>query len=369
MGVRFFGPASGNTGYGVAVSNFAKAFSESGINTKFVFNDNNYSKKLLLELNDYNFGTYIDFYLHCPPYNKHKSKAAYKIAYFYWEADRLPRSWDSNIKSVDELWVPCELVRNACLKARFKGPIKIVPTPIETWDIQSKINIPSYFSDDYILNDKVYKFYSIFQWQNRKGYIELLTSYYKAFSDSDNVILILKVNPLNLPGYSEVQIKTDILEIKKRLNQKYYAPVFLSTKNVSMDIIRSLHNAGDCYVSSHHGEGWGMPIHDAMLSGKQIITTQYGGVTEYLSDESAHLIKHTLGPVQGMNWSSLYGNYQNWAQPSINHLTKLFKDVYDNHDKYKLKGINAQKIANTMTIDSVSKIIFNEIRDISKKLK
>ena len=35
--VRFFGPVGNHTGYGNAVTNFAKAFSLSSINTKFNF--------------------------------------------------------------------------------------------------------------------------------------------------------------------------------------------------------------------------------------------------------------------------------------------------------------------------------------------
>lgn len=361
MTVRFFGPVGESTGYGNAVANFARAFSQSKVPTKFMFVENSASKRILKSLNNYTGNTSIDFYLHCPPYNKHNSKA-YKIGYFYWEADRLPRSWNSGIKQLNELWVPCELVKNACLKAHFTGPIKIIPTPCEDWSESESLYLPSAFSNDYVLNNQVYKFYSIFQWQNRKGFDILLNAYYKAFNKNDNVILILKVNPLNFDIYTENKIKSDILEIKTRLNQKYYPPVYLSTEIIESSKVRMLHNLGNCYVSPHHGEGWGMPIHDAMRLEKQLIVTQYGGVTEYLSEESAHLIKHKIGPVTGMEWSPvLYGPYQNWAHPSVHHLISLFREVYQNHKSLVKKGIRAREIAETMTINSVSQIINREL--------
>jgi len=358
--VRFFGPLSNHTGYGNAVTNFAKAFSLSSVNTKFNFSNKADKFSFLNQLNNYKGRTNIDFYIHCPPYNRHKSNA-YKIGYFYWEADRLPKNWSRSLHKVNELWVPCNLVKDACVRARFKGPIKIVPTPCNDWETEDFIDVPSDFSDEYVVGDNVYKFYSIFQWQNRKGWRTLLSSYYKAFSESDNVILILKVNSLNITGYTKDLIKLDILDLKRKLNLRYYPPVFLAKDVIPSRQIKALHNTGDCYVSSHHGEGWGMPIHDAMRMGKQIIVTKYGGVTEYLDNTSANIIKHTMGPVSGMEWSSLYGSYQNWAHPSSGHLIKLFVDVYANHKSYSAKGERAKVIAESMSVQEISKIITKEL--------
>jgi glycosyltransferase involved in cell wall biosynthesis len=365
--VRFFGPMDNHSGYGNAVKNFAKAFSDSNIKTKFIFPEKRRKKNLEFyqNLNKYEGKCNIDFYLHCPPYNRHKSDT-YKIAYFYWEADRLPKYWNRSINKVDELWVPCKLVKDACIRAKFEGKIKIVPTPCDPWETKKNVVIPSSFSKELVVDESVYKFYSIFQWHNRKGYKELLNSYYKTFKKDDNVLLILKVNALNIAGYTRDLIKPDILEIKRKLNLKYYPPVFLMTNIIPNSSIRALHNTADCYISPHHGEGWGMPIHDAMRMGKQIITTKYGGVTEYLDNKSAHIIKHSTGPVHGMDWSPLYGRYQNWAYPSINHLSKLMRDVYHNHEAYKDKELRAKQIANTMTIDKVSKIINKEISRIGQ---
>lgn len=358
--VRFFGPINNYSGYGNAVFNFAKAFSESSINTKFLFSNKASNSQYIKKLQRYKGPTNIDFYLHCPPYNTHKSNA-YKIAYFYWEADRLPRNWVRSINGVDELWVPCNLVRDACKRAKFRGPIKVIPTPSDYWNDREEVDFVISSDNKYMVNNDLYKFYSIFQWQNRKNWITLLTSYYKAFSDSDNVVLILKVNPLNMGNYVESEIRADILRLKRRLNLPYYPPIFLSTSIVPTDSIRAIHNVGDCYVSPHHGEGWGMPIHDAMHSGNQIIVTKYGGVTEYLDDSSAHIIKHSLGAVKNMEWSPLYGSYQNWAYPSSNHLSKLFVDVYKNHNDYTSKAEKAKIIANSMTIQEISKIISKEL--------
>lgn len=356
--VSFYGAIDNSSGYGNAVKNFAESFALSDIPTQFKFPKSR--MKYVEGLENYSGATNTDFYLHCPPFTKHKS-SNYKIGYFYWEADRLPNSWARSLNVLNELWVPCQLVRAACLNSGFKGTIKIVPTPMRPFPTTSKIGIPSYFSNDFILSEDVFKFYSIFQWHERKGYKELLKAYLSEFTPDDNVVLILKVNPLNVNGYTEDRITKDIIKVKNYLGKKIYPLIYLSKKLVQPEDVYALHNIGDCYVGPHHGEGWGMPIHDAMYAKSHIITTRFGGVTEYLSNTSAHIINHEVKPVTGMDWSPLYGSYQNWAYPSVKHLTYLMRDVYTNHKQYKYKTEKAHELANRMNIEAVAKIISKEL--------
>lgn len=364
--VRFFGPIGNHTGYGNAVKNFALAFSKSGIKTKFQFNTEtrNKFKDFLSELEMYSGETDIDFYLHGPPWTRHKSKAKYKIAYFYWETDRLPVSWIRGINAVDEIWAPCRLVKDACLKAKFRGKIRVIPTPADHWGHDKKIVIPSEDSKDFFVSDDVFKFYSIFQWHERKGYKELLSSYYKTFGEDDNVILVLKVNALNYAGQTREKMKQDLLKIKRKMNLSYYPPIYFSDRILPTETIQAIHNTCDCYVSPFHGEGWGMPIHDAMISGNNIITTQFGGVSEFLNNKSALILKHQMGPVSNMEWSPLYSRNQNWAYPSISNLCRLMRSVYENPEAYSGRKAHAKKVADNMTTDRVAKMINTEISRI-----
>lgn len=352
MPVNFCAPTNEFSGYGNAVKNFSKAFSMSGVRTRYMLTGNSVYATMK-GLRSSNIKTDLDFYLHVPYYCKYNTHN-YKIGYFYWEADKLPASWIANIKKLNEIWAPCELVKRACLEAGFNKKIRIVPTPCDDWTSDKKIFLKSPYSNEE-LEDDVYKFYSIFQWQNRKNYKTLLRAYYKAFDSNDKVLLIIKTTQI------DSDIDKSIFEIKKGLNLKYYPPVFISRDKLPVEEIRAIHNTGDCFVLPHHGEGWGMPIHDAMLQGKQIITTKYGGITEWLSNDSAHIINHKMGPVKGMEWNQFYNSGQNWAHPDEEHLVSLFKDVYKNHYLYGDKSIKAKKIAKDFTVEPISKVILKEL--------
>jgi glycosyltransferase involved in cell wall biosynthesis len=124
--------------------------------------------------------------------------------------------------------------------------------------------------------------------------------------------------------------------------------------------INSIHKAGHCYVAPHHGEGWGMPIHDAIMMGKQIIATKFGGVVEFLSDDSFHPIPFKMEPVSGMEWNAAYSPAQSWAAPDVNELKKIMRDVFSNYKKHISKNMVMNK--------DIDKISFNTILSLVKRL-
>ncbi len=326
-----------NTGYGKAASNMMEAISATGSTVNPIFPGR------------VGPNAEIDFFLRPPPWNAGRSKR--KIAYFYWEAIPLPAPWAASLNQVDEIWAPCKLVEDCCKMAGFRGKIYRVPTPAKPFDLQK---IP--YADFFGINKDSFIFYSISQWHNRKGWNELLSAYFDEFSESDNVGLIIKTNPIN--AASQSQIPEDVRIIKSRFGTKKTAPLILIPGIISEEDVLSIHKTGHCYVAPHHGEGWGMPIHDAILARKQIIATKFGGVVEYLADESFYPIPFSMTQVTGMEWNGAYNPEQRWAQPDIDSLKKLMREAYESKNIKKNMLIN--KNIEELTFNS----IVNKIKGI-----
>ena len=53
-------------------------------------------------------------------------------------------------------------------------------------------------------------------------------------------------------------------------------------KSLKRSELLAIHSFGDCYVSLHKGEGFGLTIFDAFNLNKEIITTNFGGQIDYL---------------------------------------------------------------------------------------
>lgn len=319
-----------NTGYGKAASNMMDAISATGALVNPIFPGR------------IGRNADIDFFLRPPPWNMGRAKR--KIAYFYWEATPLPSPWAASLNQVDEIWAPCKLVEDCCKIANFSGKIFRVPTPAKPFNLQ---DLP--YAEFSGINKNAFIFYSISQWHNRKGWNELLNAYFDEFSETDNVALVIKTNPINFAA--QYQIPEDVKIIKSRFGDKRTAPVVLIPGIISEEDLLSIHKSGHCYVAPHHGEGWGMPIHDAILARKQIIATKFGGVVEYLDDESFYPIPFTMTQVTGMEWNGVYDSTQQWAQPDILSLKKIMRNASETKSIKKNMLIN--KNIEELTFDSI----------------
>ena len=100
-----------------------------------------------------------------------------------------------------------------------------------------------------------------------------------------------------------------------------------------------------------------MPIHDAILAGKQIIATKFGGVVEFLDDDAFHPIPFSMVPVAGMEWNGAYNSSQRWAQPDLNSLKSIMRDVYKNHKIYIKKNMLINKNINKVSFDYITSLI------------
>src|SRR5439155_24595274 len=93
-----------------------------------------------------------------------------------------------------------------------------------------------------------YVFYSIFEWQERKGPNEMIEAFLRAFPEDAPVVLVLKTNP----GAAAIS-KSVLTDLRRRF--KSQARVELRAEAWSEEQIAALQKRGDCYVSLHRGEG------------------------------------------------------------------------------------------------------------------
>jgi glycosyltransferase involved in cell wall biosynthesis len=334
MNVIFIGHKS-DSGYGQATESFKKSFQEiKDFNINYYIPGDlvNYDKNIIYD---------VEFIIGPPPFERQR-KGKYRIIYFYWETDLLPDSWASNILDSDEIWAPCNLVKDVCIKSGYKKNIKIIPTPSMASTEYKNIKLKNNFSNLFI-NPNYYKFYSIFQWQPRKGYDELLSSYLEEFKNGEETILILKTNLIS--GLSEQDIINYIKKKKTYINSK--AKIFLITKYLSNIDIFSLHKYSDCFILPHYGEGWGMPIHEAAVFGNPIITTKYGGITDFI-DNNVYWIDYKMESVKNMEWNNVYSSKQNWAKPSIISIKDNLRFAFNNKIKksYGFNDFSIKQISN-----------------------
>lgn len=250
---------------------------------------------------------------------------AYKIGFTMLEVDGLPSSWVQCANMMDEIWTPSTFNLETFKRSGVKRPIHVIPLGIN----------PAYFNPG-IKSFRIrghFTFLSMFEWGERKAPEILLRAFNDEFRSTEDVVLICKTynqDPeLNIPR----QVKN------YGLSDEGGRIVFSLNEVVPAYQLGSIYRSVDCFVLATRGEGWGLPIMEAMACGLPVIATNWGGPSDFISDETAYLLNvERLRPAEG---KCPYYKGFNWAEPSYEHLRKLMRYVYENRDEARMLGARA----------------------------
>ena len=364
MNIKYIGSVQDYSGYGEANRHDVASLLEVGANVTVK------APKYTLEIADFGklgekinavINKEIDYdyiILHTTPnvWPSYMERGKYHIGRCFWETDKLPADFAKACEQMDELWTGSEFNARAIKKAGVTKPIYIIPEAIDVSNDVSSI------TPYMVANEKDYKFYSIFEWTERKNPTALLSAFWLEFENTPDVSLTLKTYVDNFTPEKKKEIDGNFTRIKRRLGLSNYAPVYIYKNLMDRHQIYRLHRTFDCYVSAHRGEGWGIPQMEALLVGNPIISTNCGGIHEYLQHEqSAMLIPYELVPLLGNNRNQQwYTQDQNWAEVDIWELRRAMRWCFENSKKAKKMGLAGQKIVK-------DKFCFTSVGTLMKK--
>lgn len=347
MKIKYVGPARDFSGYGEAARHDIAALLDGRIQVtskipSYVAELSDFGSlgERVLETENKPMG-YEVVILHTTPnvYRQYMEAGKYHIARVFWETDKLPMDFAINVQACDEVWTGSEFNKRAIENAGVTKPIYIIPEAVDA-DVAVEAVKPYK-----VKNESSYKFYSIFEWTERKNPKALLEAFWTEFGERDNVSLTIKTYLDNFSRDKRQEIDHHVRMVKKRLNLKYYAPVYLYRNLMDRQQVYRFHQTFDCFVSAHRGEGWGIPQMEALLMNKPVISTNCGGIHEYLKhEEDALLIPYKLIPLKentrNTNW---YTQDQQWAEVDINELRNAMRACYQSKTKASEMGISGGK--------------------------
>jgi len=298
----------------------------------------------------------INIFVSIPPFKI--NKGSYNIGFFYWETIGFPDSWVSEILKLDEFWSSCDLITKNLKMIGFKGKIVNMPTPIEKrYSFEKTI-----FGDakGEVVGDDSFKFYSIFHWNYRKGYDVLIKAYLSEFSDED-VCLIVKTHNKKksvLKHFSEI-----VSREKKALGKANYPKIFFTEGIMNYSDILRIHSSCDCFVLPHRGEGWGIPMHEAISNCNPVIATKFGGITDYFDSSNSYVVDHKMIKSKNMNWTNLYDDRM-WAEPSCPSLMREMRSAFENEEMFRSKQVLSKVLSDKISYENISKKIQKRIREL-----
>jgi len=254
-----------------------------------------------------------------------KNTGRYKVGYTMLEVDGLPKEWVRQANLMDEIWVPSSFNKETFRNSGVTAPIQIVPLGIDS----------AYFSPN-IRGKKiegVFTFLSIFEWGERKAPEILLQAFSDEFSINEPVSLLCKSNNFD----PSLDIRAEISNLKLRSNGGRI--IVAENRILERYELGVLYRSADCFVLPTRGEGWGMPILEAMACGLPVIATNWSSQVDFMN-ESNSLPLDVESLVPAVAKCPYYKGFQ-WAQPSYEHLRKLMRWVYEHQDEAREIGQRA----------------------------
>jgi GT2 family glycosyltransferase len=249
----------------------------------------------------------------------------FRIGYTMLEVDGIPDDWVEEANRTVEVWVPSGFNVETFSASGVKRPIYKIPLGIDTDYFHPDIKPYRRFSQ--------FTFLSLFEWGERKAPDILIKAFNEEFSASDDVALVIACTNWD----PAVNIRSVLDRLKLRKNR---APIILYI-NPQLEGYQmgSLYRSADAFVLPTKGEGFGLPILEAMACGVPPITTDWSGQTEFFDETVGYPIEvQKLEPAIAK--CPYYEGFR-WALPNLEHLRELMRQAVSNPDELQSKGAAA----------------------------
>jgi GT2 family glycosyltransferase/glycosyltransferase involved in cell wall biosynthesis/Tfp pilus assembly protein PilF len=246
-----------------------------------------------------------------------------------WEFGALPAEWLARLTDVDEVWAPSEYVRRVYVDSGVNAAkVKVVPNGIDPQRFHPEAPpLP-------LATKKAIKFLFVGGTIHRKGPDVLLKAYLESFRAGDDVCLVIK----DFGGQSIYAGQTLEGAIRAAQADPTAPEILYLTEELPPEALPGLYTACDCLVHPYRGEGFGLPVLEAMACGLPVIVTGGGATDDFAGDEYAYRLpaqrRWLDDEVDGLKLAQ-----RGWLlEPDPAALAKRMRGVFERRDEAKAKG-------------------------------
>jgi FkbM family methyltransferase len=253
-----------------------------------------------------------------------------------WEYGSIPTAWLAPLRDgADEVWVPSSFVRDSFIKSGVPaGKVQVIPLGVDADAFKPGLDpLP-------LPTTKSFKFLYVGGSIHRKGIDVLLRAYARTFEHSSDVTLVIK--DLGVGTFYAGQTSEQLISAF-RSNLEHPEVIYLDGSLPEEDMPR-LYCACDCLVAPYRGEGFGLPVAEAMSCGLPVIVTGHGAALDFCDDETAYLIPAQVVPFHEKRACDLDTvDYPHLAEPDGNELVLLLRRVRRDRDEARQKALAARR--------------------------
>ncbi len=263
-----------------------------------------------------------------------------------WEFGAVPARWLQDIRAnVDELWVPSEYVREAYVRGGL-DPERVVAIPngvdLDVFDTRGPARaLPDAPGTRFL-------FVGGLIW--RKAPDVLHSAWCEAFAERDDVTLVIKdfgADGIYRSGQRDA--------LRAHAEAGALPRIQLLDDTLSAGELAELYRACDVLVHPYRGEGFAMPVLEAMACGLPAIVTEGGPTDEFCPPQAGWRIRAQRAEFPEDRVDSLETAGRPWVlEPDRAHLVELLRAAAADADERERRGAAARDAAQHLSWDAVA---------------
>lgn len=247
---------------------------------------------------------------------------------FAWEESELPPYLVERFnRDLDLVMVTSNFVRDAFLHSGVTIPVAVVGNGCDhVLAIEPADSVPS-------RSPGVARILHVSSGFPRKGPDTLIAAYLRTFRRDDPVELVLKTfaNPDNIIAATLERLATPAAD---------RPPIKVIQADYSYEELIALYKTATMIVAPSRGEGFGLPLAEAMLLGIPVVTTNYSGQIDFCRPDTAWMVDYKIAPSHAHVTSA----FSTWADASVEHLGEQMTAVLRQPGEARLRGDNAKRL-------------------------
>jgi glycosyltransferase involved in cell wall biosynthesis len=239
-------------------------------------------------------------------YPRPAMEGRYRIGYWAYELERLPKAWRRTASVLHEIWVPSRFVADAATASLEPGPIiSVMPHPTADLSVVRPDRARFGLAPDAFV---ILSLFDLRSTRARKNPDAAINAYLRAFPEPDGrSLLVCKVVAAEASPQEFEKLKArsrgrrDIVLLTDRLDD---AGVW--TLIASCDVLLSLHRA----------EGYGLTLAEAMKLGRCVVATAWSGNMDFMTAENSIPVSYKLVPIDDPQRQYIAPHLV-WAEPDV----------------------------------------------------